>query len=37
MWHWIGTLFVFVGTLMFTNIIKIVKENYFEKKVVKQD
>ena len=37
MWHWIGTSFVFVGTLMFTNIIKIVKDNYYEKKMVKRD
>lgn len=25
-WHWIGTLLVFSGTLMFTNFIKIVKD-----------
>ena len=31
-WHWLGTTFVFVGTLMFTNIIKIFKDNYYNKK-----
>ncbi|CAF0792307.1 unnamed protein product [Brachionus calyciflorus] len=25
-WHWIGTIFVFAGTLMFTNIIKIIND-----------
>ncbi len=30
--HWIGTLLVFVGTLMFTNFFGIIKERYMSKK-----
>ena len=30
--HWIGTMLVFVGTLMFTNFFAIIKERYMSKK-----
>ncbi len=31
-WHWIGTVLVFAGTLMFSNIVKSIKD-YYGKKV----
>lgn len=35
-WHWIGTILVFYGTLMFTNIIKIINEKYGKKDTIKK-
>ena len=36
MWHWIGTTLVFIGTLLFTNILKIVKDSYYGSTSVKK-
>ncbi len=35
--HWIGTILVFVGTLMFSNIVKTIKDTYALKDVKKQN
>lgn len=35
LWHWIGTIMVFVGTLFFTNFLKIVKDCYQTKSTKK--
>ena len=35
-WHWIGTILVFYGTLMFTNILKIINDKYVRKDSIKK-
>ena len=35
--HWIGTILVFVGTLMFSNIVKTIKDTYTLKDIKKQN
>lgn len=36
-WHWVGTILVFAGTLMFTNIIKIITERFGRKESKKNE
>jgi UDP-xylose/UDP-N-acetylglucosamine transporter B4 len=37
MLHWIGTILVFVGTLMFSNVVKTIKDSYALKDTKKQN